>query len=632
MMLSETYTNKGWDFTDTWGILGAVNDGYPYLQSFVTLSVPVVTTDTVSLISNNSATVTYRLDNPGLPEASEHGICWNLSGTPTILDTRNSDSYLASENLFAIDLDSLDEFTLYSVRAYVISETDTVYGESISFTTYKAPVVGILSLSVLDTASVTVTSEIENVGYPEISRHGFAWKALSDSDDFHVINLGNTGSIGEFSSGINGLAPNTEYAIYAFAENYCAIVYTDTITFTTLGLPVVTTLSIMEINTAEVTIEAYINDTGNPFASQHGFCWSTDIDPSIEDMKIELGAIDSTGNFLTTIDSLLQNTTYYVCAFATNDLGTVYGDTISFRTLGFATICGMSVSNIDTTSATLSAEILSLGNPRVNEHGFIWKNVNDPDSLFKYVLLGAVDSIGTFDSDISGLFPNTDYAIAAFAINANDTAHTDTSYFKTLGLPAIEILSVTEIDTGSASVSARFSSLGNPHPSQYGVCWSTGTDPTIEDNKLELGARDSLGDFSAMLNDLDMNTHYYVRAYAVNDAGMVYSDTLSFVTLEVSIDDMIPDDFCLSQNYPNPFNPTTTLLYGLPEDTDVHLTIFSIMGRKVKNWEIAGQEAGWHKLIWDGSDMHGNTVSTGVYIYTMKAGNFIDTRKMVFMK
>jgi hypothetical protein len=101
-----------------------------------------------------------------------------------------------------------------------------------------------------------------------------------------------------------------------------------------------------------------------------------------------------------------------------------------------------------------------------------------------------------------------------------------------------------------------------------------------------------------------------------------------------------PITFYLLHNYPNPFNPTTTLQYGLPEACDVDLVIFDITGRKIKEWSIGNQQAGWHKLIWDGTNQSGQQVSTGVYIYSLRAGDpsassgqvFVDTKKMVLMK
>ena len=123
---------------------------------------------------------------------------------------------------------------------------------------------------------------------------------------------------------------------------------------------------------------------------------------------------------------------------------------------------------------------------------------------------------------------------------------------------------------------------------------------------------------------------YYYRVTAVDFHGNE-SEASEMAAIMVAIVD-IPDNFELAQNYPNPFNPTTTLVYALPEISDVYLTISSLTGRKIKQWHLPGQPAGWHEVLWDGKNISGNTVSTGIYIYTLKAGNFIDTRKMVFIK
>jgi hypothetical protein len=105
-------------------------------------------------------------------------------------------------------------------------------------------------------------------------------------------------------------------------------------------------------------------------------------------------------------------------------------------------------------------------------------------------------------------------------------------------------------------------------------------------------------------------------------------------SLLVGIDDLksLPEIFELSQNYPNPFNPTTTLAYRLPERADIKLNIFDITGQMVREWSISDQQAGWHQVIWDGRDMSGNLVSTGIYIYSLQAGDFVSTKKMLFIK
>ncbi len=87
-----------------------------------------------------------------------------------------------------------------------------------------------------------------------------------------------------------------------------------------------------------------------------------------------------------------------------------------------------------------------------------------------------------------------------------------------------------------------------------------------------------------------------------------------------------------AQNYPNPFNPTTTLQYELPEQTDVQMIIYDISGRKIKQWSCQNQQPGTYEIIWNSTDQNGNAVPSGVYIYRMVAGEFMESRKMVLMK
>lgn len=93
-----------------------------------------------------------------------------------------------------------------------------------------------------------------------------------------------------------------------------------------------------------------------------------------------------------------------------------------------------------------------------------------------------------------------------------------------------------------------------------------------------------------------------------------------------------PDNFYLSQNYPNPFNPYTFLKFELPEKSNVVISIYSLLGKMVKEWEFNDKEAGYHELRWDGKDKTGNKVSSGIYILNMKADDFSQIRKMTLLR
>jgi len=95
---------------------------------------------------------------------------------------------------------------------------------------------------------------------------------------------------------------------------------------------------------------------------------------------------------------------------------------------------------------------------------------------------------------------------------------------------------------------------------------------------------------------------------------------------------VVPETFALHQNYPNPFNPITSLCYDLPEQAQVTLTVYDLMGREVTQLINTIQEAGYKSVQWNATDTFGKPVSAGVYLYQIRAGEFVQTRKMVLLK
>ncbi|MCZ6777183.1 MAG: choice-of-anchor B family protein [Ignavibacteria bacterium] len=94
----------------------------------------------------------------------------------------------------------------------------------------------------------------------------------------------------------------------------------------------------------------------------------------------------------------------------------------------------------------------------------------------------------------------------------------------------------------------------------------------------------------------------------------------------------LPVEFAVSPNYPNPFNPTTTINYQLSEATTVRLTIYNVLGQKIRTLVDQALGSGFHKAIWDGRSDSGLSVVSGTYIYRFEAGSFIDTNKMLLLK
>ena len=94
----------------------------------------------------------------------------------------------------------------------------------------------------------------------------------------------------------------------------------------------------------------------------------------------------------------------------------------------------------------------------------------------------------------------------------------------------------------------------------------------------------------------------------------------------------LPKYFRLNNNYPNPFNPTTTLKYDLPEDSFVDITVFDMLGNVVNNLVKTNQSSGFKSVQWNATNNQGDPVSAGVYIYSIEAGDFKQTKKMILLK
>jgi len=136
-------------------------------------------------------------------------------------------------------------------------------------------------------------------------------------------------------------------------------------------------------------------------------------------------------------------------------------------------------------------------------------------------------------------------------------------------------------------------------------------------------------------NNLENNTEYFYRVSAfLGSYWSGHSDAIS-VTIEyvgLADDNQIPSEYNLYQNHPNPFNPTTTLRYDLPEDGMVNITIYDMMGRRVISLVNDHQTVGYKSIQWNGKNNLGEPVSAGMYIYTIQAGDFRQTKKMVLLK
>ncbi len=110
---------------------------------------------------------------------------------------------------------------------------------------------------------------------------------------------------------------------------------------------------------------------------------------------------------------------------------------------------------------------------------------------------------------------------------------------------------------------------------------------------------------------------------------MVYVNRYEYLSTE---SEGIPTEFALHENYPNPFNPTTTLRFDLPEVSSITLTIYNMLGQKVRTFNMNDTPAGFHSIKWNAINDYGDPVGAGVYLYQLRANQYLETRKMVLLK
>ena len=197
------------------------------------------------------------------------------------------------------------------------------------------PTVTTTAASSISSTSATLGGNVTTDGGATVTGRGVVY---STTDNTPTIGEGgvtqntNGSGTGTFSESISSLPSGTVYYFQAYAINTEGTSYGGVESFTTLEAPTVTTQAVSAIAMTTATGNGNITDLGVPNPTQHGVCWSTSTSPTIAGSKIEDGSVSSTGAFTSSITGLTLGTTYYVRAYATNDVETSYGSEVSFTT------------------------------------------------------------------------------------------------------------------------------------------------------------------------------------------------------------------------------------------------------------------------------------------------------------
>ena len=194
------------------------------------------------------------------------------------------------------------------------------------------------------------------------------------------------------------------------------------------GMPIVTTALTNSLTLNTASSGGNVTSQGTATVTARGVCWSASTNPTIADSKTSDGA--GSGIFTSTLTGLTTGITYHIRAYATNSLGTSYGQDIPFIISIAPTITTNSATSISATSATFGGNVTSIGSSAVSARGVCWSTTANPTTANNITVDGT--GIGSFSSIITGLSNGTTYHVRAYATNSVATVYGSDISFTTL--------------------------------------------------------------------------------------------------------------------------------------------------------------------------------------------------------
>ncbi len=299
-------------------------------------------------------------------------------------------------------------------------------------------------------------------------------------------------------------------------------------------LPAITTTAVTSITSTTAASGGNISDDGGATVTARGVCWSTAANPTVA-LSTKTTNGTGIGTFTSAITGLTATTVYYVRAYATNSVGTAYGNEITFTSTNTSTalptVSTATTSAITISTAASGGNVTNDGGATVTVRGVCWSTIANPTIALSTKTTDGTGT-GTFISAITGLNLATVYHVRAYATNSVGTSYGGDSTFTTTGtatLPVITTTAVTAITSITATSGGTISTDGGAAVTARGVCWSTTANPTIA---LATKTNDGtgIGSFASAVIGLTASTTYHVRAYATNSVGTAYGSDISFTT------------------------------------------------------------------------------------------------------
>jgi hypothetical protein len=305
-------------------------------------------------------------------------------------------------------------------------------------TTTTPPMVTTIVPSAIQSTSATGGGIVTADGGATVTARGVCW-GLTASPNVSSSHTVDGSGIGSYSSSLTGLSPNATYHVRAYATNSSGTAYGSDIAFTTsqgIALPWVTTSAVTSITSTSAAGGGNVTSDGG--VTERGLCWGSTANPTVSGSHSSNGS--GTGSYVSSLTGLSPNTTYHVRAYATNSVGTAYGNDIAFTTsqgLTLPSVTTSTVASIASTGATGGGMVTADGGATVTARGVCWGLTANPTVSGSHTADGS--GTGSYSSSLTGLSINTTYHVRAYATNSSGTGYGADIPFTTTGLQVYTI-------------------------------------------------------------------------------------------------------------------------------------------------------------------------------------------------
>ena len=601
---------------------------YGPVKSFTTkIGLPVVASVVASSITSTSATLSATVKSHGGETVSEVGFYYSTEESVDI-ETATKVNKPYSESSFDLQANELAANTKYYVKAYAVNSAGVGYSQTADFTTSAgAPSVNTLGATDVTSAGATLSGTVIADNGASITERGFVWMQGTGTPTTDSFKLKVDGTTGDFTSTLDGLEPNQKYSFRAYAINSVGTSYGGIMSLSTVAsLPKLSAMKVSDITSTSAMFSCNVINHGGEIVSEVGFYYSKDELVDAETAQ-KISEEYSSDSFSLMVENLEVGQNYYVKAYAKNSAGEAYSTIVTFTVASTKPIVTTTYpSEITSSSAVSGGNITTDGGTPVTARGVVWSKDHNPTiSLSTKTSDGT--GTGSYVSAISGLEPGIIYYARAYATNSIGISYGDEVSFRTNAVkPTVITFEATDVTISSAKIGGNVTATGGADVTERGIVWSTIPNPTIENSIVKLG--EGVGEFDTTLSNLEINTIYYVRAYAINSAGISYGEVISFETrklMNVHIDSQFSMD-----------SPTSLILNVIPDYEDGDIIVVGIVYDQNpnpdfndNNIQASEGESGWVCII---NDLYYDYCYIRAYIQNLTTGEIVLSDQEIIFK